>query len=397
MKLLLPLILILALLGGCTPETSEPLQAPVVYMSKDGAEGYQPHLLIEDIPSQLTRFQPVKNRRPGFFPAQSVLWRDKLFFEANEADFNNELWVTDGTSDGTRLVKDINIRGRSNPSYLTPFQSHLYFRAYSADVGDELWRTDGTEPGTIRLVDVNDEPVLYPAYLTPFKNRLFFRAQAKDLGAELWVNNGTENGSRLFKDLFPGQGQGNPAHLTVVQNRLYFTATSQTKGTELWSSDGTVEGTAVAFDLTEGSDSSYPSSLTRFGDLLAFCARKGQEGFSLWIYDPFEGDPMEISLPADVIRKIPLKQFLVFQDGLYFTGRTKAGERVFAYNGTDVREIRALAEIGLQSIAGLFVAGDLLYVGGNSEAYGNELFVFDGKKARVIDFHPGPGSGLSVE
>ena len=47
------------------------------------------------------------------------------------------------------LVKDINPGSDgSDPSYLTKFNNKLYFSASDAENGDELWVSDGTTEGT---------------------------------------------------------------------------------------------------------------------------------------------------------------------------------------------------------------------------------------------------------
>lgn len=61
----------------------------------------------------------------------------------------NELWVSDGTPAGTRLVKDIVPgSGSSLPAIIGDVGSELYFATSEAGIGIRLWRTDGTESGT---------------------------------------------------------------------------------------------------------------------------------------------------------------------------------------------------------------------------------------------------------
>lgn len=60
-----------------------------------------------------------------------------------------ELWRTDGTKQGTKLVKDI-MEGNAGslPWTFTRFRKHLYFAAYVSGQGVELWRTNGKAAGT---------------------------------------------------------------------------------------------------------------------------------------------------------------------------------------------------------------------------------------------------------
>ena len=79
----------------------------------------------------------------------------KLYFTCSTSASGSELWVTDGTSDGTKLVKDIWAgSSSSNPGTLTPVGSTLMFLASNGENGRELWVSDGTASGTNLLNDV---------------------------------------------------------------------------------------------------------------------------------------------------------------------------------------------------------------------------------------------------
>lgn len=69
--------------------------------------------------------------------------------------YSRELWISDGTTEGTRLVRDIFPGGNSAgntassaPALLTPAGGIVYFTADDGRTGRELWRTDGTTRGT---------------------------------------------------------------------------------------------------------------------------------------------------------------------------------------------------------------------------------------------------------
>jgi ELWxxDGT repeat protein len=83
------------------------------------------------------------------------------YFVANHPDTGTELWRTDGTPEGTFLVKDITPGGAS--SFTDYFQAlpefaaigtTLFFAAKDDDHGWELWQTDGTPAGTVLVKDV---------------------------------------------------------------------------------------------------------------------------------------------------------------------------------------------------------------------------------------------------
>ncbi|WP_040278277.1 ELWxxDGT repeat protein [Psychroserpens damuponensis] len=83
-----------------------------------------------------------------------------LFFTANDGTNGQELWKSDGTESGTVLVKNIN--QNSNQSSIQYYdlqfvihQDKLYFEADDGINGSELWVSDGTSSGTQLLRDIN--------------------------------------------------------------------------------------------------------------------------------------------------------------------------------------------------------------------------------------------------
>ena len=129
---------------------------------------------------------------------------DQVIFEANDGQHGTELWTSDGTSAGTKLLKDLNPGPSSGlPSNLTVVGNEIYFTANRSVHGNdafELWKTDGTTAGTTRIdtiaidrydshrnfmaVDVQSSP-------TP---KLFFTNDDGVSGRELWVSDGTRSG-----------------------------------------------------------------------------------------------------------------------------------------------------------------------------------------------------------
>jgi ELWxxDGT repeat protein len=82
-----------------------------------------------------------------------------LFFAANDGTRGHELWKSDGTSTGTVLVKDIRPGptglNSSNPYSLTNVVGRLFFIANDGTNGRELWISDGTSTGTVLVKDIN--------------------------------------------------------------------------------------------------------------------------------------------------------------------------------------------------------------------------------------------------
>src|SRR5690606_38071014 len=121
-----------------------------------------------------------------------------------------ELWVTDGTSAGTVLLKDT-FPGSSSgsPSELVALGPFVLFRANSGTTGQatglELWRTDGTAAGTVEILDIQ-KGVGHssPTGLVVLDGKVLFRADDGKNGSELWVSNGTTAGTTMVKDINVG-------------------------------------------------------------------------------------------------------------------------------------------------------------------------------------------------
>ncbi|MEG3179048.1 ELWxxDGT repeat protein, partial [Sphingomonas sp. LT1P40] len=94
-------------------------------------------------------------------PAAMIEFNGRLYFlTAGEGvnGFTAELWFSDG-SGGALLLKVINAGTASTyPGNFTVVDGKLYFTADDGIHGSELWITDGTMEGTVLAVDVNTDP-----------------------------------------------------------------------------------------------------------------------------------------------------------------------------------------------------------------------------------------------
>ncbi|MBC7923566.1 MAG: T9SS type A sorting domain-containing protein [Ferruginibacter sp.] len=213
-----------------------------------------------------------------------------VYFSATASDsFSNfELWKSDGTAAGTVLVKEINppLNRGSNPTQLTSVNGLLYFVAGDDVNGRELWRSDGTAAGTVLVKDIHPGPGSSdPVQFTNVDGVLYFAATNGVDGQELWKSDGTAAGTVLVKDIHPGPGGSDPVQFTNVDGVLYFAANDATSGQELWKSDGTPAGTGRVGDIRPGTVGSDPAQFTNVGGVLYFSADEGVNGRELWKYN----------------------------------------------------------------------------------------------------------------
>jgi ELWxxDGT repeat protein len=111
----------------------------------------------------------------------------------------------------------------------------LYFTTSVPGLDEELWVSDGTPDGTRLIKDLNpgDYPG-YPAFFAADGDRVFFRAQDAEHGLELWVTDGTAEGTMLVSDTAAGLPSSDPYYLTMAGDRLFFAAWDPVHGRELW-------------------------------------------------------------------------------------------------------------------------------------------------------------------
>src|SRR5699024_4407850 len=129
----------------------------------------------------------------------------------------SDLWVTDGTPEGTTAVAHLWVEGPGVDA-----GGALYFGARGHGTGgQELWRSDGTADGTYLVKDIRrGDNGSSPDELTVVNDRLFFSATTGSAGRELWTSDGTEDGTVMVRDIHPAAG-ADPRALEAVGGTLF--------------------------------------------------------------------------------------------------------------------------------------------------------------------------------
>jgi ELWxxDGT repeat protein len=192
----------------------------------------------------------VKDIRPGGIGSaiyDLAVLGNELFFTAEDGVHGRELWKTDGTSAGTLLLKElVPGAGSSFPSswgrasFVHGVGDSLYFAANDKVHGTEPWKSDGTAEGTVLLRDVMPGPAGSGVGTSAFvpvgpHGAVAFAAASAAKGLELWMTDGTAEGTRMVADVARGALSSSPIHLTVSGPRLFFVADEGVHGRELWS------------------------------------------------------------------------------------------------------------------------------------------------------------------
>ena len=233
--------------------------------------------LLKDINPALSRVNGASS------PAEIVAVGPRAFLRANHRLFGRELWVSDGSPSGTRLVKDIHpAAGSSSPTNLTEFGGSLYFTAVDPG-GYGLWKTDGTEPGSARLLH-GSISTTSTVELARVGGLLMFSWADPKTGWELWKTDGTAAGTSMVVDVYAGSVRYE-AHTSVIGNRAWFAAPTVANGYELWRTDGTTAGTALVHEFRPGPAGGANGTVATLGGDLFAVGDDGRSGFELWRLD----------------------------------------------------------------------------------------------------------------
>ena len=192
-----------------------------------------------------TLVQDILVGAQGSGPERLTKVGDILFFSADNGVSGKELWAYQQQMFPKQqpyhasMVKDIRAGSQSSyPQELTELNGLLFFTAQTSDDNRELYVSDGTEAGTKLVKDIQPYSVDYmgyhPEYLTGVNDRLFFAADDGVFGRELWMSDGTAEGTNRVTDIYPNQGSSWPGDLTKVNGTLFFAAQNGDFGRELW-------------------------------------------------------------------------------------------------------------------------------------------------------------------
>lgn len=332
------------------------------------------------------------------YPQEFVGLRDKLYFTADDGLVGRELWLSDGTSAGTRLVKDIN-PGPASSEIEGAFASskRTYFFAKDATGTIKLWTSVGTEEST-RPVRALSRPTVgfdCGARSVEIGDYTYFSAYQQATGEELWRTDGTSTGTQRVTDISPAMNSSRPCWLTAMGQVIYFSA-SANADTELWKFDTETQIASRVRGINPGPVSSNPSYLTELEGRLYFFANDGTHNIQLWRTDGTSAGTDRISRFDPALQFLQLESLQVINGRLMFLEHSaNVTAEVWRSDGT-TSGTRKMSDTTLYGDYSFFRGNGthvyFPYDGGVGSGIGKEPWVSDGTVAGthlLRDIRPG--------
>jgi ELWxxDGT repeat protein len=339
----------------------------------------------------------------------------RLYFANVDATHGVELWTSDGTDRGTVFVEDLgpgtefNTPINSEPSGFTPVGDPAAGRAVFAARGPdgrELFVTDGTADGTYQIADL----LPGPGDAWPFAFRrvgpsvLFLADDAT--GAGLWKTDGTPSGTTKLVALGPARSLG--GFPLVANDVMYFVAPAPADASRLalWRSDGTAAGTRP---LTAPDAPPYQQGgfLASANGVVYFSGSDDPSGTStdLWRTDGTPaGTVQALDLPASTLQTYDLAEVgngrlmwgsantATGQYEIWWSDGTQAGTRVLKTFSQSNNNFGTNSAFGFRSF------GDKVMFLVHTPEHGRDFWVTDGTPEGTVplDLNPGPGWAVST-
>jgi len=324
---------------------------------------------------------------------------NQMFFAGSNHDSGDELWKTDGVENPV-LVKDINTRstGNSNAYIQTVYDNKFFIEANNID-GIQPWISDGTEQGTFMLKNIipDSSGNVHIQQAVEFKNDLYFQHYAyAGSGANrtqrLYKTNGTSAGTELAAETGNSNKTGTPAANDQYILYPYFTSAY---GTELWRTDLTKKNTQLVKDIFTGALGSDCNNLFSWNNIIFFSAYNNESGFALWRSNG-------TSEGTYAIKSFALgspHSFFGFKNKVYYTvGKAK---QLWVTDGTEQGTRLVVEEVSgnqIKQVTNMQSSGDYLFFNGDNGITGIELWrskVTDNKAMLVKDITNGGDSRIS--
>ncbi|MEK7951745.1 hypothetical protein [Luteolibacter soli] len=371
---------------------------------------------------ELWRMNPDGSRPRSIWKAKEYLYdSSSLLFRGLTADgrralftyvaYSNtrlqQLWVTDGTPRGTRLLVDHSeLPNAGDPKDFVQAGGTWF---YSTLVGDtaQLWKTDGTPAGTSRIVAADGTtPGPASGELVVFQDHVYFLTPLENENGKtaLWRSDGTAAGTIKLKDTWHGETGEKAVGLSAAAGKLLFSVRLG-DSQRLWQSDGTANGTVAVTPAAIFRRDTIKPAIDLGNGVAIFPAQQGppsqeephpESRYQWWRHD--STGTHAIPLPTSDHHFVDLYMWdrlhTLAGSQVFYTAQGEYGPSLWVTDGTEAgtRELRTPGTIFPLQPRNFLAVGNTAYFSARDDTQFQELWRSDGTPegtALVTDIGPG--------
>lgn len=296
---------------------------------------------------------------------------DILFFLQHNTDSSGDpvtqLWKSDGTTGGTVIVKE----WAMNLNATLGFAHNGIVYLSTTNVNEGLYISDGTLAGTLEI-DNSINSINYPKV---YNDLVYF-----SWGDGIFVSDGTEAGTTYLSNVVTSTN----TDFVMYNNQFYITSGIQGSGNgqELYVTNGTQTPTLLK-DINLGAESSNITDFVLAPDGFYFYADDGNHGMELWKSDgTTAGTHMVRDINPETTNDAtyyPKK--IMYNNRLFFIANDgESGAELWSTNGTeeDTYLHQDINDAGVNGSACLdemtVLNNQILFFAGCTDGTGNELW-----------------------
>ena len=329
------------------------------------------------------------------------------------------LWVINAAGVASQVTDDL-LSPDLAPSNIAVADGTLFFSGLDASGNTNLYVSDGTTGGTREIVAGNTgSSGLVPDEIVTANGRAFFSGIDAGGGTDLWVSDGTMAGTQALNvanvdtQNIAEMGIGlNPTNITVANKQIFFAGTDANGSIGLWKSDGTAAGTTELAPSSAATGGVAPTSsnIVAFNGLTYFAGHDAAGNIGLWSTDGTSADTVKLSIANSSANGLGPVSLTVMNGSLYFGGTDASGNTGLWKSdgtaaGTMELQVAGTASGGLAPVAlnasdyanvPMTVFNNQLYFAGNGADGTSDLWTSDGTAAGTVQVSTPAAAGTTT-
>ncbi len=242
--------------------------------------------------NDLVQIKTLNNTSVNSHTFMSVSGANIYFFFESKTLGGRYLWVSNGTSSGTKELLAAKEESFFNTPVNITYNGKYYTRARNKNQDDVIYVSDGTPGGTMEMPYKPNNKYDIPLSFTIYKNNLYFTANNASWNRRLWVI----KGNAPAEEVFSSDNRFVKNFIDVYKDSLLFIGVRNALGTDFLLSGGSGNYS----NLTNlNKDVAYSFDLANFkvvANRLFVIGALGKTGNELWEYDANVKSPLVTSI-----------------------------------------------------------------------------------------------------